>query len=141
MSESPRSRGRELVLQALYALECGEKVPGEDLFKLDPDNPPPPRAMTYARQLFDLVRSNTEEADKRIERLATNWDIKRIATIDLNILRLAIVELDHMVDVPVKVILNEAIELAKKFSTVESSAFVNGILDRYAREMEDARQT
>jgi N utilization substance protein B len=45
-----------------------------------------------------------------------------------------------MVDVPVKVILNEAIELAKKFSTVESSAFVNGILDRYAREMEDARQ-
>ncbi len=140
MSESPRSRARELVLQALYALECGEEAPGDDLFNIDPDDLPPPRAMTYARQLFDLVRSNTEEADKRIERLATNWDIKRIAAIDLNILRLAIVELDHMVDVPVKVILNEAIELAKKFSTVESSSFVNGILDQYAREMEDARQ-
>ncbi len=140
MSESPRSRGRELVLQALYALECGEEAPGDDLFNIDPDDLPPPRAMTYARQLFDLVRSNTEKADKRIERLATNWDIKRIAAIDLNILRLAIVELDHMVDVPVKVILNEAIELAKKFSTVESSSFVNGILDQYVREMEDARQ-
>ena len=55
--------------------------------------------------------------------------------------RVAIVELDNMVDVPVKVVLNEAIELAKKFSTPESSRFVNGILDQYLKEMENSDQT
>jgi len=130
-----------MVLQALYALECGDRVPGDDLFNMEADDLPPPRAVDYARKLFDLVRANRDDVDKQIERLATNWDLDRIAAIDRNILRLAIVELDHMVDVPIKVVLNEAIELAKKFSTVESSAFVNGILDKYAKEMENARRT
>jgi N utilization substance protein B len=140
MSESPRSRAREMVLQALYAIECGENEPGEELFAIDEDDPPPERALSYARQLIELVRANTEKADQDISRLATNWKIERLAAIDRNILRLAIVELDHMVDVPVKVVLNEAIELAKKFSTDESSSFVNGILDKYAGEMEDVRR-
>ena len=138
MSESPRTQARELVLQALYAVECGEASPDDDLFDIGAENAPPPRALAYARQLFELVQVNAGQADQQISRLATNWDIDRIAIVDRNILRLAIVELDHMVDVPVKVVLNEAIELAKKFSTVESSGFVNGILDQYVKGMEKA---
>lgn len=141
MSESPRTQARELVLQALYAVECGEASPDDDLFDIGSEDPPPPRALAYARKLFELVQTNSPQADQQISRLATNWDINRMAVIDRNILRLAIVELDHMVDVPVKVVLNEAIELAKKFSTVESSGFVNGILDQYVKGMENADRT
>ena len=141
MSESPRSQARELVLQALYAVECGEANVDDDLFGIGAENSPPPRTMAYARKLFALVQANTPQADQHISRLATNWNINRLAIVDRNILRLAIVELDHMVDVPVKVVLNEAIELAKKFSTVESSGFVNGILDQYVKGMEKADRT
>lgn len=141
MSESPRSQARELVLQALYAVECGEATVDDDLFGIGADNAPQPRTLDYARKLFDLVRANIEQADQHISRLAINWEIDRMAIVDRNILRLAIVELDHMVDVPVKVVLNEAIELAKTYSTVESSKFVNGILDQYVKGMERADRT
>jgi N utilization substance protein B len=142
MSESPRSLARELVLKALYAVECGEASPDNDLFDIGSEEAPPsPRATNYARKLFELVQLNIEQADQKISRLATNWNIDRMAILDRNILRLAIVELDHMVDVPVKVVLNEAIELAKKYSTVESSRFVNGILDQYLKEMENTDKT
>jgi len=128
-----------MVLQSLYALECGDNMPDDDLFNIDEEDLPPPRSIDYARRLLALVREHQAEVDKQIARLAINWDFDRIAAIDRNILRLAIVELDHMPDVPIKVVLNEAIELAKKFSTVESSAFVNGILDKYAKEAQSAR--
>ena len=141
MSESPRSQARELVLQSLYAVECGDASPDDDLFAFGAEDAPPPRTLDYARKLFKLVQANTEQADRHISRLAVNWDIDRMAIVDRNILRLAIVELDTMVDVPVKVVLNEAIELAKKFSTVESSKFVNGILDQYVKGMESADRT
>lgn len=141
MSESPRSQARELVLQALYAVECGDASVDDDLFGIGANHSPPPRALAYARKLFDLVLANIPQADQHISRLAANWDIDRMAIVDRNILRLAIVELDHMVDVPVKVVLNEAIELAKKFSTVESGGFVNGILDQYVKTMEKANRT
>ncbi len=136
MSESPRTAARELVLQALYAVECGEAQPNDDLFEIaSEDDAPSERSRDYAVKLFGLVREHAARADEIIAGLATNWKIERMALIDRNILRLAIVELDHMVDVPVKVVLNEAIELAKKFSTVESSAFVNGILDQYVKNL------
>ena len=141
MSESPRSQARELVLQTMYAVECGEASSDDDLFVFGAEDAPPPRTLDYARKLFELVQANTERADQHISRLAVNWEIGRMAIIDRNILRLAIVELDTMVDVPVKVVLNEAIELAKKFSTVESSKFVNGILDQYVKGMESADRT
>ena len=112
MSESPRSLARELVLQALYAVECGEASPGDDLFDIGSEEPPSPRSTEYARKLFELVKSNTELTDQKISRLATNWNIDRMAILDRNILRFDIVEFDHMVYVHVKVVLNEAIELA-----------------------------
>ena len=88
----------------------------------------------YARFLFDAVIDRTEWADEIISSHASNWKLERIAVIDRNILRLALVELDKSPDVPVRVVINEAIELAKTFSTEQSYGFVNGILDQYVKE-------
>jgi N utilization substance protein B len=75
-------------------------------------------------------------ADGIIAKLAENWDVERIAVIDRIILQMALVEMKSMPDIPIKVAINEAIELGKKFSTRQSSAFINGILDRYVKDAE-----
>lgn len=136
MSESPRRRARELVLQALYAAEIND-APAEDLFrKLLGEEELSPKNLTFAREFFALVRRKLEWADSQISILARNWNIERIADIDLIIMRMALTEIQEMPDTPVKVALNEAIELAKKFSTAESSSFINGILDGYVKGQE-----
>ncbi len=133
---SLRHRARELVLQALYASEQGDAAPNEDFSNIVDAEPLPDRALQFARQLYDLTQTHRRWADERISQLAENWEINRMAAVDLAILRMAIVELQYVVDVPVKVVLNEAIELAKTFSTDDSSAFVNGILDNFVKQME-----
>ena len=84
-------------------------------------------------ELYHLVRENGAEADKEIVKLSEHWRIERIAMVDKLIIRMALVELEKCPDVPVRVVLNEAIELAKSFSTGDSSSFVNGILDKFVR--------
>ncbi|MEA3297525.1 MAG: transcription antitermination factor NusB [candidate division Zixibacteria bacterium] len=139
-SESPRRRARELVLQALYAHQHGDMEPDDDFSNIVSDKTLPGKALDFARQLYRLICENQEWADKTISRLAEHWDINRMAIIDLNILRMATVEIRYIVDVPVKVVLNEAIELARKYSTDESSAFVNGILDSFVNQTEHDSQ-
>jgi N utilization substance protein B len=134
MTESPRRHARELVLQALYACEYGDGKPEESLKKLLEADALNESNTLFARKLYRSVLAKTEWADGQIVRLATNWDIRRIAAIDRVILRMALVELAEGEYVPVKVVLNEAIELAKKYSTGESSGFVNGILDTFVKE-------
>jgi len=134
MADAPRRRARELVLQALYACEVGENDPEEVQRRIITDDSLSARNLEFARGMFALVRQHQEWADAQITLLATNWDISRIADLDRIVLRMAMVELKHMADTPVKVALNEAIELAKKFSTSESSAFINGILDSFAKK-------
>lgn len=129
---SARTRARELVLHALYAYVSAGLEPGENFEGVaDVEDHPPRAAVKYARDLYALTREHLDWADETITSLARNWRLERIATIDRNILRLSLVELKYMVDVPVKVAINEAIELAKKYSTPQSSAFVNGILDSF----------
>jgi transcription antitermination factor NusB len=140
MKESPRRRARELILQALYASDCDDITPEERFdnvarnLKLSPNN------LQFARTLFTFVREHLAWADAQIGSLAEHWDVNRIASVDRVILRMALVELAHMPDTPVKVVLNEAIELARKFSTSESPAFVNGILDAYVKQMDEVRR-
>ena len=136
-TESPRRRARELVLQALYAYQYGNVEPDDNFSNIVDNEPLPGKALAFAKQLYHLVCENSEWADKTISQLAENWNVNRMAAIDLNILRMATVEIKYVVDVPVKVVLNEAIELARKYSTEESSAFVNGILDSFVKKMED----
>ena len=101
---------------------------------------PPPTADEAAIRLFadPLIRGTLEyrdEADNVIKKHAKNWDLHRIAAVDRNILRLAIYEMLHRDDIPPVVSINEAVDIAKKFSTQDSGKFVNGILDKVKSEL------
>ena len=101
---------------------------------------PPPTADEAAVRLFadPLIRGaleHREESDELIKRHAKNWELHRIAAVDRNILRLAIFEMLHRDDIPPVVSINEAVDIAKKFSTQDSGKFVNGILDKVKSEL------
>ena len=101
---------------------------------------PPPSADETATRLFadPLIRGALEhrdEADEQIKKHAKNWDLHRIAAVDRNIMRLAIYEMLHREDIPPVVSINEAVDIAKKFSTEDSGKFVNGILDKIKGEL------
>lgn len=132
-----RSVGRERALQALFQLEDGAQSPEEALaraFDSATDDgvaaPLDPASRTFAQALVEGTCTHRASLDEAIERYSHNWRIDRMSRIDRNILRLGAYELCHCPDVPPNVALNEAIELAKRFGTEESSAFVNGVLDR-----------
>jgi len=131
---SNRHRAREHVLKALYALELGEQSSEEICATLIDNGGVDETVLEFARELFGKVAQYTPKLDVYISRLATNWDIERLAVVDKNILRMAICEVEHLPDVPIKVAINEAIELAKKYSTLESASFVNGVLDKVMRD-------
>ena len=135
--ESPRRLARELVLKRLYAAEVGEITPDDVLKDVVEEKSLGKKNLEFAREFFLLVQGKGEWADGIIGRLSENWDVERIAAIDRIIIRMALVELAMMPDVPVKVVINEAIELGKKYSTGGSSSFINGILDRFASETEN----
>ena len=106
----------------------------------EPTELPPPSAEEAAVRLFadPLIRGalqHREEADAFIKKFAKNWELHRIAAVDRNILRLAIYEMLHRDDIPPVVSINEAVDIAKKFSTQDSGKFVNGILDKVKGEL------
>lgn len=133
---SPRHQAREVVLKSLYACELDENEPGETFEHIVETYELSEKSVEFARHLFTITRENSVSSDEDIARLAENWEIERIASIDKNVLRMAIAELRHCPDVPMKVVLNEAIELGKTFSGPSSSGFINGILDRFVKELE-----
>jgi N utilization substance protein B len=101
---------------------------------------PPPTADEIATRLFSepLIRGTLErrpELDAIIKKYAVNWDLHRMAAVDRNVLRLAIFEMLHREDIPPIVSINEAVDIAKKFSTQDSGKFVNGILDRVKADL------
>jgi len=129
-----RTRARKCALEFLYMLDLrGEEMLEEleGFLEGEPDR----SVRRFARDLIEGVRREREELDRRITEATDNWVIERMAVIDRNILRLASYELLRLDDVPPKVTINEAIELAKKFSTAESSSFVNGVLDKVKSEI------
>ena len=130
-----RTRARELALQALYMLDQrGVEVADYiDDFIGNADHDANVR--DYATKLVVGIRRNREEVDGRISAVAENWDLYRMAVVDRNILRVACFEMLHLDDIPPKVAINEAIDLAKKYSTEESGSFVNGILDKIKQEI------
>ena len=136
MEDSPRRRARELVLKRLYAAEIGEIESDEVIERVVDEKALSKKNVEYAREFFLLVQKRASWADEIIASLAENWDVDRVAAIDRIIIRMALVELEKMPDVPVKVVINEAIELGKKYSTHGSSSFINGILDRFVRDRE-----
>ena len=97
--------------------------------------PTKPRVREFAQPLIDGMNAHLAEIDERIRRYAENYEFRRIAAVDRNVLRLAIYEMLFRDDIPPVVSINEAIELAKKFGGAESGRFVNGILDRVRKEL------
>jgi len=95
-----------------------------------------PEIQDYARQLLAAFWQHAPAIDESISLVAANWRLDRMAVVDRNLLRLAVTELQHFPDVPPKVVLDEAIEIAKEYSTENSPNFINGILDRILHEEE-----
>lgn len=130
-----RRSGREAALQMLFQLEASGASADQvidlfwRLFEGDPEGRP------YADAIVRGVADTVAEIDKRIVGASTNWRIERMARVDRNLLRLGTWELMYKLDVPRAVVLDEAVELAKSFGTDESSAFVNGVLDRIANDL------
>jgi len=118
-----------LVLKGLYAYEIHHRDIDIIFADLAAESQLAEEHLKFARYHMETVIKNIEFLDSEITRLAENWEIKRIALIDKIILRMALCEIHFMPDIPEKVAINEAIDLAKQYSTLESSSFVNGILD------------
>ncbi len=131
---SSRHRAREFVLKALYAWEQGEQSPDKIIESVISSRTLDENDYKFACDLLKKTVDNIKTIDRSISRLATNWTIERLAVVDKNIMRIAICEIELMPDIPIKVAINEAIELAKRYSTYESAAFVNGILDKVMKE-------
>ncbi len=135
-----RRRGREMALQILFQRDLAGGSPLHLLSSFDvgsyatetspsADPKTDEQAFEYARRLVEGTVSKEELIDQLLAQQAENWRIERMAAVDRNVLRLAIYELLYEEDVPKVVVVNEAIELAKKFGSEKSGAFVNGLLD------------
>ena len=128
-----RTRARECALQALYQLDTSGGEPRDVLRGiLAHFEEADAETAQFAEQLVRGVQSDRTQIDELIQKSSSNWKLDRMARVDRNILRLAVYEILRRGDVPVRVTLNEAIELGKKYGSEESSAFVNGVLDRVA---------
>ncbi|MBN1482674.1 transcription antitermination factor NusB [candidate division KSB1 bacterium] len=127
----PESRhdARETALQVLYALELSQNSLSVVFKDLMPKCENPPPAFIYAKKLIETTFQERNKFDAYIRSHSANWRYDRIAIIDLIILRIAICEFIHFSDVPTKVTIDEALELAKRFSTQKSSMYINGMLD------------
>jgi N utilization substance protein B len=134
-----RRKARELALQFLYQLEQNGATDPRP-FEADfwARHPVDDEARAFADSLVQGAKRQQGDIDKRIAECAEHWDLDRMAVVDRNILRLAVYELLFEPGVPGKVTINEAIEIAKKFGTAESSRFINGVLDRIHRELRPA---
>ena len=126
-------------MQALYAYEQGGGAP-EDVLKnvLRPSIEDDPTGLRFAERLFLLAIDRADETDATIQQYVRNWEIGRIALVDRLLLRMALTEFLAFEDIPPKVSINEAIEIAKRFSTPKSGKFINGILDAALLGMIDA---
>jgi N utilization substance protein B len=135
MTAGSRRAGRAFALQLLYARDgdattdvAMQAADWSAAFDLEVDD----GAQEFARELAAAASTRATELDELIAGSSKNWRIDRMSRVDRNILRLGACELVAFREVPVKVVINEAVELAKRFGTAESSAFVNGVLDRIA---------
>jgi len=146
-SMGPRRRAREIALQVLFSLDLNPTIsPVQALAQFwrdfatearpdDTEADLPREVITFAEALVAGTAEHLGELDGIIQRASKNWRLERMARVDRNVLRLATFELAHEPEVPAEVVINEAIEVAKRYGASESPAFVNGLLDRIAQEL------
>jgi len=132
-----RRFARELVLQGLYASEMTEGSPDKILEDLMSRHTVDTESREFTERLFNTSLNQKEWIRTQIEERLENWDITRVAIIDLLVLQMMIAEMVFLEDIPPKVSITEGVEIARKYSTDESSSFVNGILDSVYHSLEE----
>ncbi|MFC1566588.1 transcription antitermination factor NusB [bacterium] len=127
-----RRQSREIALQVLYAVDVCKinKEEAWDNFIRKYQGNIENKITDFSKIIVDGVVENKKQIDEQIEKYAKNWAISRMAAVDRTILRMASYELMELFDIPINVIINEAVEIAKAYSTNDSGKFVNGILDK-----------
>ena len=138
MSTSRRSRARELAMQMLYQTDLNPDVTADTIRSMIAEELREPGLQEFAWSLFSGVMEWKAQIDRHLEETAANWQLARMAPTDRNILRLGAYELLHT-DTPHRVVIDEAVEMAKKFGSMQSFQFVNGILDRLVPDVKRSK--
>jgi N utilization substance protein B len=145
---SPRRQGREVALQVLCAIDANPDVGAaaalevvvSHLLTSEDDDGELPGADVFdrgfAETLLRAATGNREKIDETISQISRTWRLDRMARVDRNVLRLAVAEILFLPEVPARVTINEAVELAKRYGAAESSAFVNGLLDSVIKALD-----
>ena len=136
----PRTRARSLALQVLYEVDLANHPPGE-IYKLRLEDTPLPEELSeFARQIIFGVLPLSHTLDQIIARYAPEWPLDQIAAIDRNILRMALWEFAVYHETPIKVAINEAVELAKQYGSDSAPRFINGVLGALADHQNEIKQ-
>lgn len=135
-----RRKSRELALQMLFQADMGRQTPDEVRHTFwSEHNSAQEDVRDFAEDLFRVASERGAEIDGLIERHAEHWRMDRMAAVDRNVMRSAVAELMAFPSTPRAVVINEALEIARKFSSPESVQFINGVLDSIGRELEKAK--
>ena len=130
-----RRKAREYALQLLFQVDfTSRELEKKDLEEFWSGKKESTEIREFAERLVKGTLDNLDEIDRIIEKATENWFLKRMAAVDRNILRFAAYEILHRKDIPSVVTINEALEIAKKYSSAEAASFLNGVLDKLARE-------
>ncbi len=124
-----RHRAREIAMQALFYMDICKDDRNDQLELFCSNINIPKKSLAFFKKIVNGVLNANSEIDRIIELYSSNWKIHRMSCVDRNILRIAVYELIYCSDIPAKVIINEAIEVGKKFGTEDSGSFINGVLD------------
>ena len=136
LTPKQKRQARTTALQAIYAEELdGSKPETTYEHMMDRENLPEDAVLQYSRHLCDLTFVHAPEMDNLIQKKSKNWDFERITLMDKLILRMSLAEMLYENEVPPKVSIAEGVEIAKEFSTEDSSSFINGILDSVYNDM------
>jgi len=132
-----RRRSRELAMQALFYVDMRQNKSEEILDLYLQSYTPSKKVLPFFLELVNGVIREKDQIDTMIERFSSNWKMSRMSCVDRNIMRIAVYEMLYCDDIPLKVSINEAIDVGKKFGTEESGAFINGILDSVRLVLEE----
>jgi transcription antitermination protein NusB len=130
-----RTKARELALQMLFQFDVGQHSVEHVISTFLASRRLDPQTEAFARSLFEGAAGSVESLDRTIQERATHWRLDRMAAVDRNILRLALYELIHYPENPPAVVINESLELARRFSQSGSVEFVNGVLDAIRKSL------
>jgi N utilization substance protein B len=130
-----RRKSREFAMQMLYQWEICGYTPAQVEATFFSNQRADPEVEGFARDLFEGAVNDIDQLDRLVRQHADNWRLERMAAVDRNILRIALYELLHHLETPAAAVINEALEIARRFSTGDSVEFVNGVLDGIRKEL------